>query len=264
MGRVEDQHDHVDVGGEEDARRQQSRKLEALGQLTGVITHDFRNILAVITGYCTRAMETVEPGSEARQCMEEIAAATRRATALTERLLDYSRLQRPLPVALDMSDFLGGLRDILDGFVGANIEVILTPSDEPCRALVDPVGMEQVLMNLAANARDAMPDGGTLAISTSRLRSEDEVFDVLTEIPPGDYVALTVSDTGVGMDSATLSHAFEPFFTTKGPGKGTGLGLSSVKEIVRRHKGYVSCRSSPGAGTRFTICLPPVTPCSDG
>jgi len=235
-----------------------SQKLEAVGRLAGGIAHDFNNLLTVITGYAELATSKLEPGSTVHAQLEQIVRAGRRAASLTRQLLAFSRKQALQPVTLDPNAVVSDMRELLQRLIGEDVE-LTTSLDTPLGFVrADPSQLEQVIMNLAINARDAMPSGGRLEIKT---RSED--LDAATstnlDLMPGAHVVLEVSDTGCGMDAHTQERVFEPFFTTKEQGKGTGLGLATVFGIVKQSGGHVALSSSPGKGTTFEIYLPRVS-----
>ena len=234
----------------------QSQKMEAIGQLAGGIAHDFNNLLTAITGYTELALGQLESNSPAREMLFAVSKGADRAAALTRQLLAFSRKQ-PLRLAeQNLNDVVSGMTDMLERLIGEDIELITDLDGEAGAVDADASQMEQVLMNLAVNARDAMPQGGKLTISTS--------FSY--QVPSGcrgeqgsgtrAFACMRVSDSGVGMDSRTMSHIFDPFFTTKRPGVGTGLGLSVVDGIVEQHGGWVDTESEPGIGTTFSIYLP--------
>jgi signal transduction histidine kinase/ActR/RegA family two-component response regulator len=236
-----------------------AQKMEAIGQLAGGMAHDFNNLLAVIG---SRAMLVMDDPCQRTQVIaqaEEIARATRRAATLTRQLLTLSRKQALEPVVLNLNALLTELGDMLPHLVGNKIETRIVPALGLGRARVDRGQFEQVVMNLAINARDAMPNGGCLVIETSSVKVDANQPARHPLMKAGRYVVLSVSDNGVGMDHETQEHIFEPFFTTKERGKGTGLGLAMVYGIVRQSGGHISVSSSPGTGTSFKIFLPEVT-----
>ena len=234
----------------------QAQKMEAVGRLAGGIAHDFNNILTVIGGYCTIVQEELPAGSPIRLQVDEIARAALQAGSLTTQLLAFSRKQVMMPRVINPNELLGTLENILARLVGEDIQLATFFQAEAGNIKADPVQIEQVLMNLAVNARDAMPDGGKLTIETSNQVLTDEYASEHPWVKPGDYVRIAVSDTGEGMDQEVLQHIFEPFFTTKKHGKGTGLGLSTVYGIVKQSGGHVTCYSEVGKGTIFSIYFP--------
>jgi len=235
----------------------QAQKMEAVGRLAGGIAHDFNNLLMVIAGYCELLLEGVGASAAARGPAEEISKAAKRAIALTGQLLAFGRKQMLAPRVLDLNGVITENLKLLTRVIGEDIELVMVAVPDLGRVKADPGQIEQVMMNLAVNARDAMPQGGRLTIETANLRVEEGSTRPHMPSEPGDYVMLAVSDTGLGMDAETQTHIFEPFFTTKGP-KGTGLGLSTVYGIVKQSEGYIWVRSQPNRGTTFRIFLPRV------
>lgn len=233
-----------------------SQKMEGIGQLAGGIAHDFNNILNVILGYGTLMEGNMKENDPGRPHLTEILHAGERAARLTQSLLAFSRKQIIDPAPHDLNEIIKGVENILRRTIGEDIELISTLSIEKPAVLVDRGQMEQALLNLAINARDAMPHGGKLIMETEIFHLDKEYARGHGYGEPGMYVLLSVSDSGVGMDEDTRKRAFEPFFTTKGPGKGTGLGLSMVYGIVKQHDGYVNLYSESGRGTTFKIYLP--------
>jgi PAS domain S-box-containing protein len=235
----------------------QSQKMEAIGQLAGGVAHDFNNLLTVIIGrsqlFLARATAAGDPG---RRDMEMVNQAAGRAAGLTRQLLAFSRKQILKPEALDLNVLVGTLAPMLRRLIGEHIDLVIAPGGDLGQVMADPGQIEQVVMNLVVNARDAMPDGGTLKVQTAHAALSGAKEHREGRIPPGDYVAVRVQDAGCGMDSATLARIFEPFFTTKEPGKGTGLGLSTVYGIMNQSGGHIGVDSTPGRGTTFTIYLP--------
>ena len=248
----------VDVTERRDleARLAQSQKMESIGRLAGGVAHDFNNLLTVILGNCELVLGDIPDDSRQRADIEDIRNAANHAAALTRQLLAFSRRQILQPKVLSLNTVLTEMMDMLSRIIGEDIELVteLDPALENTKA--DPVEMGQVLMNLAVNARDAMPEGGRLSIRTENIDVLPDAAADDDTIRPGGYVALSIGDTGLGMDEDTLSRIFEPFFTTKQKGKGTGLGLSTVYGIVKQSGGYVSVDSAPGKGTTFKIFLP--------
>ena len=241
-------------------RLRQSQRLEAIGQLTGGIAHDFNNVLTAIGSYSDFVYESLEPGDARRLDIQEIRKAADRAAELTKQLLAFSRSQILQPRVLNVNDAVSELELLLGRLLTADLDLVLSLDPEAGNVRADPGQLAQVVMNLTVNARDAMPQGGRLTISTRNESVPAPATDALAAIAvkPGEYVVIEVADTGVGMDSDTQQRIFEPFFTTKGPGKGTGLGLSTVHGIVQQSGGYIFCESEVGKGTTFTIWLPRV------
>lgn len=248
-----------DISLEVDLSRQlhQAQRLEAVGRLAGGVAHDFNNILSIITGNAELALGDLAPQHPAVEGLREIAEASRRAAALTRQLLAFSRKQILQPRVLDLNDLVAGTEKMLRRLIGEDITLRtrLQPNLLPIKA--DPGQLEQILMNLAINARDAMPQGGELTFATDNAEIH-ETYPGLggVQVHSGGYVRLTVTDTGQGMDEETLSRIFEPFFTTKEKGKGTGLGLSTVYGIVKQSGGYIWVDSSLGKGSSFVVDFP--------
>lgn len=234
----------------------QAQKLEAIGQLAGGVAHDFNNILTAILGTADLLLADMAPSDPRRDDAEEIRLAARRAAGLTRQLLAFSRKAATEMRPFDLNDLITGLEAMMRRLLAANIEVRFAFGTGLSPVLADPGQIEQVVLNLAVNARDAMPQGGKLTIETGEA-DLDAIYAAAHEgVSPGRYVMLAVSDTGVGMDPVTQARIFQPFFTTKEPGKGTGLGLSTVDAIVRQHGGHVWLYSEPGKGTAFKVYLP--------
>ena len=240
-------------------RLRQAQRMEAVGKLAGGIAHDFNNLLTVMTGYTEMALADLDKSHALFQNIDQIRQACDRATALTRQLLAFSRRQLLAPKILDVYDVVWRMGSMLRRLIGENIQLAITPASVPAWALADAGQLEQVILNLAVNARDAMPAGGRLVVAVStRDLGEDEAGRFA--LPAGRYVVATVSDTGQGMDPATLSRAFEPFFTTKPSGQGTGLGLATAYGILRQSGGGIAAESVPGQGSVFALCLPSVDP----
>ena len=236
---------------------QQSQKMEAIGRLAGGIAHDFNNLLMVISGYSEFLLERLGSEPALLAPAQEIANAAGRATTLTRQLLAFSRKQMLAPRILDLNGVVTENLKMLTRVIGEDIDLVMLPAADLGRVRADASQIEQVIMNLAVNARDAMPSGGKLTIETCNVSLDDDYARFHAPLKPGNYVMLAISDTGGGMDTETQSHIFEPFFTTKGP-KGTGLGLSTVYGIIKQSGGYIWVYSEPEKGTTFKIYLPRV------
>jgi PAS domain S-box-containing protein len=238
----------------------QSQRMEAVGRLAGGVAHDFNNLLTVIFAFGEFVFDALDEQSPVRDDMEQVLEAARRAAELTGQLLAFSRRQTLEPRVLNANDLIRGLEKMLTRVLGEDIELrtCLDPGLHNIR--VDSGAFEQVVVNLALNARDAMPEGGRLTIDTGNLRLDaSQNGPMATRIPAGDYVRIEIEDDGLGMDPDTMTQVFEPFFTTKGPGKGTGLGLSTCYGIIQQARGYIRLHSAPGRGTRFELLLPQVS-----
>ncbi len=236
----------------------QSQKLESVGQLAGGIAHDFNNLLMVIMGY-GEALRQKLHDQLLRDDIDEILEAGQRASSLTRQLLAFSRKQSLKPMAIDLNQVVKGLENMLRRMIGEDIYMVTVPGDDLWRVIADPGQIEQVIMNLAVNARDAMPHGGRLTIETANIELTEEMAENYVSINAGPHVMLAISDTGLGMDEDTRNRIFEPFFTTKELGKGTGLGLSTVYGIVKQSAGSIWVYSEPGKGTAFKTYLPRTT-----
>jgi PAS domain S-box-containing protein len=237
---------------------QQAQKMEAVGRLAGGVAHDFNNMLTVITGRAHMLLSRLKPGEALHRDVELIQKTSQRAVALTSQLLAFSRKQVVQPRVLELGPLVAELAPMLQRMIGEDVELSVEPTGGSGRVKVDPSQMQQVLMNLAVNARDAMASGGRLSVSIRDVEVDETTALDRANLPPGPYVALAVSDTGTGMSAETAAHIFEPFFTTKEQGKGTGLGLSTVYGIVEQSRGHIEVRSELGHGTTFTIHLPRV------
>jgi two-component system, cell cycle sensor histidine kinase and response regulator CckA len=238
----------------------QAYKMEAVGRLAGGVAHDFNNVLTAIFGYTELLSDQLGPDDPRRADLEQIRRAADRAATLTRQLLAFSRKQVMQPRSLDLNAVVSGMETLLARLVGENVTVEIRPASDLWRVLADPGQLEQVLMNLAANARDAMPDGGRFTIRTANVEMSPDDVAGLPGLQPGAYVMLDVSDTGQGIPSAIQNQVFEPFFTTKELGKGTGLGLATVYGIVKQTGGGIYLTSEESKGTRFAIYLPRVPP----
>jgi len=237
---------------------QQSRKMEAVGRLAGGIAHDFNNLLTIITGYTDLALSRAGVALELRTDIERVESAAGRAAALVRQLLAFSRKQVLQPKTLDLNAIVVNLDSLLTRLIDDNIEMVTRVQDDLGKVKADPAQIEQVIMNLVVNARDAMPNGGRLVLETTNLDLDTAYANEHISVKPGRYVMLAVSDTGIGMDEQTLAHIFEPFYTTKESGRGTGLGLSTVYGIVKQSGGYIWVYSEPGKGSTFKVYLPRV------
>jgi signal transduction histidine kinase len=237
----------------------QAQKMEALGLLAGGVAHDFNNILTAIIGYANLALSALEPGRPERDDLEQILVAAERAAALTKSLLAFSRKQPTELGPVDLRQVLSGMEKMVKRLVGEDVQVEVTTGPEKVVAMADGGQVGQILLNLAANARDAMPRGGTLSIAIGRA-SHPPPGAWEGGAPPEEAACLTVSDTGSGMEESVRQRIFEPFFTTKGQGRGTGLGLSIVHGVVTQHRGAVEVSSAPGHGTTFRVFLPLAPP----
>ncbi len=235
----------------------QAQKMEAIGRLAGGIAHDFNNLLMVISGYSEFLLERLGPDLSLRGPAQEIANAAQRATSLTRQLLAFSRKQMLAPKVLDLNEVVTENLKMLTRMIGEDIDLVMVPTPTIGAVRADPGQIDQVIMNLAVNARDAMPEGGKLTIETANVSLDETFARTHAPLEAGEYVMLAIADTGLGMDSETQSRIFEPFFTTKGA-KGTGLGLSTVYGIVKQSGGYIFVDSQPQRGTTFRTYFPRV------
>jgi signal transduction histidine kinase len=235
-----------------------AEKMQAVGRLAGGVAHDFNNLLTVIIGRSQMLVRRLPAGDPLHRYAVLIHQTGERAAALTQQLLAFSRRQVLQPSVLDLNDVVAGMDKMLRRLIGEDVELVTELGVGLGRVKADQAQLEQVLMNLVVNARDAMPRGGRLTIATRNVEVDADALRARADAAPGPYVSLEVSDTGTGMDAETRARVFEPFFTTKGPGKGTGLGLATVFGVVRQSEGYVWVESEPGRGSTFTIHLPRV------
>ncbi len=236
----------------------QSQKMETVGRLAGGIAHDFNNLLTAIEGYASLALDALDPTDPVYQDVDEVLRSAERASSLVDKLLAFSRRQIIEQKVLDLNDLVSNLEKMLSRLIGEEIELGVLPASVPCLVKVDPGQIEQVLVNLAVNARDAMPHGGKVAIRTAPVQTVEQPAWGGEIIPDESFILLAVSDNGVGMTEAIQAHLFEPFFTTKEAGQGTGLGLATVYGIIKQHQGYLAVDSEPGRGTTFRIYFPRV------
>jgi len=237
----------------------QSQKLESIGRLAGGVAHDFNNMLNVILGYGELMLTKLEEADPLWEYTREVVEAGKRAAALTRQLLAFSRKQTLRPRVLNLNDIISNLKKMLGRLIGEDIQLTTALAEDLCRVEVDPGQIEQVIMNIAVNARDAMPQGGVFTIETRNVALDERYAKEHINVEPGNYALLIMSDNGCGMDETTRKRLFEPFFTTKAMGKGTGLGLATVYGIIAQSKGYIWFYSEPGKGTAFKIYLPCTT-----
>ncbi|MGA2740603.1 MAG: response regulator [Bryobacteraceae bacterium] len=234
----------------------QAQKMDAVGRLAGGVAHDFNNLLTVITGYAELLLASAGMDAAQRTALHEIQRAAERGGSLTHQLLAFSRGQPFMPRTVHLNTLIVNMQRMLSRLIGEDVELITVAAAEPATILTDPGQLEQVVMNVVVNARDAMPGGGKLIIETANARVDQSYAGPNVDLKPGAYVVLAISDTGMGMDAETVTHLFEPFFTTKSPGKGTGLGLATAYGIVKQSGGAISVYSEPGRGTTVKIYLP--------
>jgi two-component system, cell cycle sensor histidine kinase and response regulator CckA len=241
-----------------ESQLQQAQKMEAVGRLAGGIAHDFNNLLTIIGGLSALTVPQVPEGSKARRNLEQVVQAAERAAALTQQLLTFSRRQLVEAEVLDPNNVVEGLESMLRRLIGEHILLRTDLARDVGRIRGNRVQLEQVVLNLALNARDAMPEGGTLTLQTENVQVGGRFPQEQLQVEPGPYVVIVVSDTGAGMDAVTQASIFEPFFTTKGPGEGTGLGLATVHAIVQQAGGAIYVYSEPGRGSAFKVYFPRV------
>ena len=234
----------------------QAQKMEAVGRLAGGVAHDFNNMLGVILGYTEMILASPQTPPSVRNDLEEVSAAARHSAELTKQLLAFARQQTIAPEVLDLNNAVAAMLKMLRRLIGEDIQLVWSPDADLWPVHMDPAQVDQVLANLVVNARDSISSAGTITISTTRIEIDEEYCSVQADFEPGEYVLLSVTDNGRGMDRATLDRIFEPFYTTKPQGKGTGLGLPMVYGIVRQNNGFVHAYSEPGHGTTMRIYLP--------
>ena len=234
----------------------QSQKMEAVGRLAGGVAHDFNNLLTAILGYCNLMLDEIPVEDPLRNDLDEIRLAGEKAAALTRQLLAFSRRQMLQPQMVDINALVRTMEKMLGRLVGDEVELAIALADRLEPIVVDPASIEQVLVNLAVNARDAMPAGGRLILETAMVELDATYPGSPATVIPGPYAMLAVSDTGQGMDAPTRARVFEPFFTTKEQGHGVGLGLATVYGIVKQSGGYIWVSSEPGQGTSFKMYFP--------
>jgi len=247
-----------DITGQKRAESQlrQAQKMEAIGRLAGGVAHDFNNILGIINACTEFLRDRIDPAAEPSVYVENIKKATERGTALTRQMLAFSRVSVVQPRLLDLNERLREISKLLRPLLGDDVEVLIVPRALSAVVEADPGQLDQIVVNLAVNARDAMPRGGKFILETGAVKFDESFAEQQQAMAPGKYILLAVSDTGSGMDEATVSRIFEPFFTTKEAGKGTGLGLATVYGIVKQSAGHIMVYSEPGHGTTFKIYLP--------
>src|SRR5213079_3383095 len=241
-----------------ESQLQQAQKMDAIGRLAGGVAHDFNNLLMVISAYAELMLDSLGSEHPLRRNVQEIMTASRRAADLTRQLLAFGRKQMQSLQLLDLNRVIREINEMLPRLIGEDIQLIFAPGKNVGKVKADPVQIEQIVMNLAANARDAMPNGGKLTIKTADAHLDASYIQRHSIVPPGEYVLLAVTDTGEGIAPEHVAHIFEPFYTTKAEGKGTGLGLATVYGIVKQSGGFIWVYSEPGLGTAFKIYLPRV------
>ena len=251
-------HQTEDALRHSEAQLRQAQKMEAVGRLAGGVAHDFNNVLTAIFGYADLVLDSFDPADPRKKDMEEIKRAANRAAGLTRQLLAFSRKQVMQPRRVNLNEIIQNLETLLLKLIGQEIVLLIDPGPSLWAVKADPGQIEQVLMNLASNAKDAMPDGGRLTISTANDNLGPDDAAALVGIEPGRFVRLSVADSGHGIPDHVRAHIFEPFFTTKEQGKGTGLGLATVYGIVKQSGGWIYLDETPGTGASFRIYLPRV------
>ena len=230
--------------------------MESIGRLAGGVAHDFNNMLQVIIGNAALSLIDLPTESPVRESIAEIAKSAKRSADLTNQLLTFARQQAIVPRLLNLNDVITGMLKLLERLIGENISLVWLPCDQLWPVSIDPSQVDQIMANLCVNARDVIHGSGRISVETLNLTLDNTYAELHPDCLPGDYVLLTVSDNGYGMDAETLSHIFEPFFTTKEVGHGTGLGLATVFGIVKQNRGLINVYSEPGHGTTFKIYFP--------
>lgn len=241
---------------EMEAQLFQAQKMETVGRLAGGIAHDFNNLLQTINGYSNLILRHLGHGNPFREDIEEILDAGKEAAALADHLLALSRKQKTVIKPVNLNALIKNKEKMLQRLIGEDIRIVSNLSDRLCHIKADAGQIHLVIMNLAINARDAMPEGGTLTIATENVKPNPAHCKIVPGAQPGTFVRLSISDTGAGMEAPELTRIFEPFYTTKGPGEGTGLGLSTAYGIIHQHGGFITVSSEPGKGTTFSVYLP--------
>lgn len=234
----------------------QAQKIEAVGQLAGGVAHDYNNALGVVIGYTELAIRRVEPSGKLYDYLDEVLSAAKRSANITRQLLAFARKQIIDPVVLDLNNTVEGMLKMLRHLIGENIDLAWLPVSNVWMLKIDPSQIDQILANLCINARDAIRDVGKITIETDNVTLDEAYSEQHAGFVPGQFVLLTVSDNGCGMDRERVDKIFEPFYTTKGVGRGTGLGLSTVFGIVKQNGGFINVYSEPGKGTTFKVYLP--------
>jgi nitrogen-specific signal transduction histidine kinase/ActR/RegA family two-component response regulator len=249
-----------DVTDQKNLQKQllQAQKMESIGTLAGGIAHDFNNLLQIVVGYSDMLLFKKKPSHPECEGLHAIRQAARDGSELTKRILAFSRKLEPDSRPINLNNEINRIQKMLKRTIPKMIRIELHLAEDLMTVNADPSQMEQIILNLAVNAQHAMPDGGLLNIETANVTLDKDYSRTHLDVHPGNYVLLTVSDTGHGIDKEAMEHIFEPFYTTKEPGVGTGLGLAMVFGIVKSHKGHISCRSAPGTGTTFKIYLPAI------
>ena len=239
-----------------EAQLRQAQKMESIGRLAGGVAHDYNNMLSVILGYAQMALSKVDQGMQIHDFLQQIIDAAQRSSAMTRKLLGFARKQPVVPQIIDLNETVAGMLKVLQRMIGEEVQLIWQPQADLASVLIDPSQVDQILANLCVNARDSMPRGGEICIRTAMVSLNDALCLSHDQLQAGEYVLLTVSDEGCGIDPAIMQQMFEPFFTTKEEGQGTGLGLSTVYGIIQQNKGSIDVRSTLGEGSTISLYLP--------